>query len=120
MPEYIELDVWKSSLALVKSVYQITRCYPKDEVFGLISQTKRAAVSISSNIAEGLGRSHKKETLHFLSISKGSGYELQTHFIIGSELEFLSQTNFEELEKQRARTMQLLNGFIRHIISKME
>ena len=72
MRNYQKLDAWKISMQLVKEIYLLTKFYPKEEFFALTSQTKRAAVSIPSNIAEGMGRQHKKDTIHFLHIARGS------------------------------------------------
>jgi four helix bundle protein len=69
-------------MQLVKEVYLLTKNYPKEELFALTSQTKRAAVSVPSNIAEGMGRQYKKDTIHFLHIARGSIYELETHLNI--------------------------------------
>jgi four helix bundle protein len=81
-----ELLVWKKSIELVKSIYQITSMLPSDERFGLISQMNRSSVSIPSNIAEGSGRTSEKEFLHFLNIAISSSYELETQLIISNEL----------------------------------
>jgi four helix bundle protein len=81
-----ELLVWKKSIELVKSIYQITSMLPSDERFGLISQMNRSSVSVPSNIAEGSGRTSDKEFLHFLNIAIASSYELETQLIISNEL----------------------------------
>ena len=75
---YKKLDVWIISMETVKEIYNLTKLYPKEERYGLTNQTNRAAVSIPSNIAEGLGRNHKKDTIQFLHISRGSAYEVET------------------------------------------
>jgi four helix bundle protein len=72
MAHYKNLDAWNFAMSLVKEVYVLTKKYPKEELFALTSQTKRATVSVPSNIAEGLGRQYKKDTLQFLHISRGS------------------------------------------------
>jgi four helix bundle protein len=79
---YKELIVWQKSILLVAEIYIITKLLPESEVFGLISQMQRASVSIASNIAEGFGRKHPKEFIHFLSIAYGSALELETQLII--------------------------------------
>ena len=71
MRNYQKLDVWKTSMQLVKEVYDVTKRFPKEEIYALTSQMRRASVSIPSNIAEGMGRQYKKDTLQFLHISKG-------------------------------------------------
>ncbi len=65
MTNYQNLDVWKKSMQLVKNVYELVKSYPKEELFALTQQTKRAAISIPANIAEGIGRNYKKDTIHF-------------------------------------------------------
>ena len=76
-PHY-KLEAWKSAMALVSSIYQITRSFPKEELYGLTSQMRRAAVSIPSNLAEGAARTGQKEFAQLLSIAKGSLSELET------------------------------------------
>ena len=80
-----ELLVWKKSIDLVKSVYQLTSSLPTEEKFGLISQMNRSSVSIPSNIAEGSGRTSSKEFLYFLNIAISSSYELETQLIISNQ-----------------------------------
>ncbi len=91
LKSYRELSAWQKSMDLVVSVYQLLKSFPSDEKFGLTLQMKRAAVSIPSNIAEGYGRSHRKEYLHFLSIAKGSLMELETQLAIAGRLEFIQK-----------------------------
>ena len=81
-----ELLVWKKSIELVKSIYQITSMLPSDERFGLVTQMNRSSISVPSNIAEGSGRTSGKEFLHFLNIAISSSYELETQLIISNEL----------------------------------
>jgi len=78
MKTYKNLDSWKKSMQLVKVIYLTVKDFPKEELYGLTSQIKRAAVSIPANIAEGIGRNYKKDTIQFLHISRGSLYELET------------------------------------------
>jgi four helix bundle protein len=78
---YTELEVWKQGRELATNIYELTASYPKYEQFGLTSQMRRSVVSVPSNIAEGCGRQHKKETMYFLSISRGSLFELETRYI---------------------------------------
>ena len=84
------LDVWKKSIDFVKTVYQNTGGFPAEEKFGLVSQMRRAAISIPSNISEGAGRNNPKEFSQFLGIAQGSAAELETQLIISRELGFLS------------------------------
>jgi four helix bundle protein len=80
------LMAWQQSIALVKSVYQLTSSFPKTEIFGLIAQMRRAAISVPSNIAEGAARATDKEFLHFLHVARGSLSELETQLIISRDL----------------------------------
>tara|TARA_R110000823_G_C15543005_1_gene458369 strand:+ start:89 stop:436 length:348 start_codon:yes stop_codon:yes gene_type:complete len=86
-----ELIIWKKSMELTKSVYQLVSELPTDEKFGLISQIKRSSISIPSNIAEGAGRNSNKEFKHFLSIANGSVYELQTQLILLIDLNIVTK-----------------------------
>jgi four helix bundle protein len=84
-----DLEVYKSSLALVKQIYLVTRDFPRDEMWGLVSQMKRAAISVPTNIAEGCGRKTPKELANFLNIALGSLAELSTHIEIAEMLGFI-------------------------------
>jgi len=100
-------------MRLVKAVYLITQKFPRQEVYGLTSQMRRAAVSIPSNLAEGAARSSRKEFGQFISISMGSLSELETQMLIASELSYLSRQHevFNHLE----RVAQLLSGLHRNV-----
>ena len=100
MHKYKELKVWQKSLDLVVDVYKATAEFPKDERFGLISQTERSAVSIPSNIAEGAGRNSDKEFVHFLAVSNGSSYELETQILVAERLNFISRDASENICNQ--------------------
>ena len=86
-----DLIVWQKGIGLVKLVYAATASFPADEVYGLVSQMKRSAISIPSNIAEGFGRGSKKECKRFVHIALGSAIELDTQLIISQELGFIKQ-----------------------------
>ncbi|MDH1625477.1 four helix bundle protein [Shewanella xiamenensis] len=90
MKTHKQLDVWIQVMALVKMIYVVTSTFPREEMFGLTSQMRRAAVSIPSNTAEGAGRSGSKEFAHFLDIARGSLAELDTQFEITQMLNYLS------------------------------
>lgn len=89
--------IWKKSMALVKDVYILTSEMPSEEKFGLVSQIRRCAVSIPSNIAEGAGRNNKNEFVQFLGIASGSCYELETQLILLSELNFKKEDEVSAL-----------------------
>jgi four helix bundle protein len=94
------LETWQQSMLLVKTVYEITDVFPKGEMFGLISQMRRAAVSVPSNIAEGVARGGSKEYVHFLNIARGSLSELDTQLEIARMLDYLpaSHAVFTQIE----------------------
>ncbi len=111
--DYKELDIWVQSRKLVKTVYVLTKSFPKDEQFSLTSQMRRCVVSVPSNIAEGCGRQSNKETIHFLHIARGSLFELETQLILADDLNYISsdlKTVLEEIE----RVKKMLNGFINY------
>ena len=116
--KYTELDVWKHARELASFIYELTSNYPKTEQFGIISQIRRCVVSIPSNIAEGCGRHHNKETLHFLSISKGSLYELETQLYISKDLKFINEEQLTTCLNKIESLGKLLNGFIRYYNTK--
>lgn len=88
-----ELEIWKKDVELVKEIYTTTENFPSKETYGLVSQMRRAAVSIPSNIAEGFRRQHSKEFKQFLSITLGSLAELETQISIAKELGYLQPDN---------------------------
>jgi four helix bundle protein len=115
MRNYQKLDAWKSAMELVKNVYLLTKNYPKEELYALSSQTKRASVSIPSNIAEGMGRQYKKDTIQFLHIARGSIYELETVLNIAVMVEIIDQQKFQSLIPLLDNTFKLLNGLINYM-----
>ena len=88
MNRFKELVVWQKAIELAAEVYQLTKSFPSDERYGIVSQMNRCSISIPSNIAEGSGRNSKKEFLHFLGIASGSASELETQLIISKKLKF--------------------------------
>lgn len=92
---YRDLRVWQKGMDLVALVYRITRKYPPSETYGLTAQTRRAAVSVPANIAEGHGRRHLGDYLHHISVANGSLKELETHLFIGVRLGYVKQTEIE-------------------------
>lgn len=110
-----DLKIWKKAIDLSVAVYSATAAFPSDERFGLTSQSRRAAVSIPSNIAEGAGRNSKKEFCNFLGIANGSSYELQTQLIISNKLNLLADdllsnllNQINELQKMNYAFQQML------------
>lgn len=114
MGNYKNLDVWKVAMQLVKETYLLTKKFPKEELYGLTSQIKRAVVSIPANIAEGIGRQYKKDTIQFLHISRGSLYELETLLNIAAMIEIISEAEFNHTIHSVEKVLQLFNGFINY------
>jgi len=107
-----DLDVWKVGHELVLIIYKVTKNFPKEEMFGLTSQMRRSAVSITSNIAEGFSRVSPKEKSHFYSMSKGSLTELHDQLIISLDVGYLSSEEYDVAENLLIRTHMILNKFI--------
>jgi len=112
MTNYKQLEAWKKSMQLVKEVYTVTKEFPKEELYSLTSQIKRAAVSVPSNIAEGTGRNYKKDTIQFLHISRGSLYELDTQLSIAVLIDILPRKSFELIYQMIEECQKILNGLI--------
>jgi four helix bundle protein len=104
-----DLNAWKEAHKLVLLIYQVTKEFPKDEQFGLTSQLRRAAVSITSNIAEGFN----KEKAQFYSMALGSLSEVQSQLIIAADLKFIQSTQFSQLDSQTTTVSKLTNGLIK-------
>ena len=115
MNSYQDLIVWQKSIVLVKKIFIATGKYPKSELYGIVSQMRRAAVSIPSNIAEGYGRKSRKEYAQFISIAYGSGAELETQLIISRDLEFMKEGEFHELNSLLTEVQKMLNAFLRKL-----
>jgi four helix bundle protein len=115
MSKYQNLEAWKICMQLVKETYLLLKKYPKEEIYGLTSQTKRAAVSIPSNIAEGMGRQYKKDTIQFLHIARGSIYELETLLNIAIMVDILTEDIFRNMTPLIEKNVQLLNGLINYL-----
>jgi four helix bundle protein len=110
-----ELDVWKESMLLAKEVYLLTKSFPKEELYGITSQIRRASVSVPSNISEGAARNSDKEFVQFLYISLGSISELETQIILSKDLGFV--TNLDILTKIETIKKKLL-GLIKYLKNK--
>lgn len=109
---YQDLEVWKKSVRLVKTSYDLAINFPSNERYGLVSQIQRCAVSVPANIAEGRGRSSKKEFLYFLKIAAGSLAELETHFFIAMEIGYLTPECCQPFFDGSAEIGRMLNGLM--------
>ena len=110
---YKDLEIWQEGIELVGTVYKLTSTFPKDELYGLTSQMRRAAVSVPSNIAEGYARHHRPELRQFLYVSLGSLAELETLSIVAARLGYIDAKNFsttveQPLVRLRHKTLALL------------
>lgn len=108
---YTELEVWKKSRNLVKTIYSISQSFPSAEQYGLTNQIKRASVSIPSNIAEGVGRNTAKDTLQFLYYAGGSLNEVETQLYLALDLKFISNEKFEKIINEIIEVKKLVVGF---------
>jgi len=116
---YRELDVWKKSMDLVEICYKITCEFPKEELYSLTNQIRRAAVSIPSNIAEGQSRWSTKEFLRFLSIAKGSLSELETQLILTHRLKYISKDNLKEIIELTDEIGKMISGLRKSLLKKL-
>ena len=114
MRNYQNLEAWKSAMQLIKQVYILTKAFPKEELYTLTSQARRAAVSIAANIAEGMGRQYKRDTVQFLHIARGSIYELETLLNIAALIDLLEESKLRELISLVDNTAKLLSGLINY------
>lgn len=114
---YRDLVAWQVAVQFVAAIYRETALFPKDERFGLISQLRRAAVSIASNIAEGQGRLTEGEFRHFLGQARGSLLEVETQLYIARELDFIHEDRLNSLLKTSHRIGLLLNGLLNSDLS---
>ena len=104
--------MWQKSYTLTTVIYEVTRSFPKEEIYGLTSQIRRAAVSIPSNIAEGHTRGHRAEFIQFLNIAFASGAELETQLLLAKDLRYLSENDYARLDLLLTEVMKMLNSLL--------
>ncbi len=109
---YKDLKVWQKTRTLITAVYRLSQAFPRDEQYGLTSQLKRAAISISCNIAEGFGRYHFKDKKLFYYNARGSLFEVESLLLIATDLELANSTKTAPLLEQIAEISRMLNGLI--------
>jgi four helix bundle protein len=114
--KYHDLIAWQEAMLLVKDIYAMTKDFPREEIYGLTNQMRRAAVSVPCNIAEGAARTTDKEMLQFLSIARGSLSELETQILISCDLGYLSDT--KELTGRVENIFALIGGLINSLRGK--
>lgn len=115
---YKDLEAWKEAHKLVVMVYRLVKAFPQDEMFGLASQMKRSALSVSSNIAEGFGRFGSKEKLQFFNIARGSLIELDNQQTVARDVRYVNQQTQDILVAQIELVHKLLNGLRRYVRSR--
>jgi four helix bundle protein len=116
MHNFREMKIWKEAVSLTKDIYQLTSLLPESEKFGLISQINRCAVSIPSNIAEGSSRNSEKEFQYFLSVAKGSCFELETQVIIAGELGLIENDTCDKYLEKIIHLQKMISNFSKQLI----
>jgi four helix bundle protein len=111
---FMDLEAWKKSHALVVEIYKLTKRFPRDEMFGIVNQMRRSAVSITSNIAEGFSRQSSRERLQFNTIARGSLTELQNQLIISRDVGYISAQEFDHVTAMSRDAHKLITGLVRH------
>ncbi len=115
MKDFKELKVWEKAHALTLTVYQETRCFPREEVYGLTSQLRRAAASVAANIVEGCGRRSDGEFTRFLQIARGSASELEYHLVLARDLHMLADGAFRRLDTKVVEVERMLTGLVKKV-----
>jgi four helix bundle protein len=115
---YQDLKVWQKGMVLAEACYELTSGFPKDELYGLTSQIRRAAVSIPANIAEGYGREYPREFIQFLRIAQGSLKELETHLLLAGRVDLAPLTQIEPILEICNAISRMLRSFIRALQAK--
>jgi four helix bundle protein len=112
---YRDLLVWKQAVDLAAAVYQCSRAWSRDELYGLTSQARRAATSVAANIAEGYGRENRGSYVQFLKVAQGSLKELETHLVIANRIEIAGQADTVSLMRQCESVGKLLRALMRKL-----
>jgi len=120
MVTHKDLRVWQMSMEFATQIYNITKPFPKEELFGLVSQMRRAVVSVPSNIAEGYARGSEKDKLHFLRISSGSMSEIETQIIICYNLGYINKEQYDKLIESHTVIWKSLNALISSVKDKLQ
>lgn len=110
---FTDLNVWKKGHEMVIKIYDLTKAFPQEEIFGLTNQLRRASVSVTSNIAEGFSRTSYKEKAQFYATALGSLTEIQNQILIAKDVGYMPKNSFEELAETTVTTSKLLNGLLK-------
>ena len=112
---YQDLEVWQLAVTLAEDCYRLTATFPRDEIYGMTSQIRRAAVSIPANIAEGYGRDQTGNFIQFLRVAQGSDRELETHLLLASRLGLVDRVALEEAQAKVVSVSKMLRALIRSL-----
>jgi four helix bundle protein len=118
LKDFKELKVWNKAYHLslvIYEIYEASRCFPREEIYGMTSQLRRAAVSVGANIAEGCGRRSDGELIRFLEIARGSASEVEHHLLLAGDLKFLPATTHKDLEKKLQEVQRMLTSLVSSI-----
>jgi len=115
LKDFKELKVWRKAYDLALAIYEASRSFPREEMYGLTSQLRRAAVSVGANIAEGCGRRSDGELVRFLQIARGSASEIEHHLLLARDLKFLEATTHQEIEKRLQEVQRMLTSLVSSI-----
>ncbi|MBI4685127.1 MAG: four helix bundle protein [Nitrospirae bacterium] len=115
MKSFKDLKVWEKAHEVALTVYKTTQAFPKDELYGLTSQLRRAASSVPANIAEGCGRKGDADMARFIQMAMGSASELEYHLLLARDLKFISMTDYERLESEVIDVKKMLASFIQKL-----
>ncbi|OGZ55022.1 MAG: four helix bundle protein [Candidatus Ryanbacteria bacterium RIFCSPLOWO2_02_FULL_45_11c] len=113
MQSFTDLEAWKRGHALTLEIYKITKTFPKEELFGLTSQIRRSALSITSNIAEGFSRKSSKEKIQFYFIALGSTTELQNQLLLSRDIGYIEKATFSQIANITIEVHKMINGLIK-------
>ena len=117
---FTDLNAWQESHQLVLTIYKITKDFPKEEIFALTSQIRRAVISITSNIAEGFSRNSSKEKLQFYHVALGSLTEVQNQLLVERDVGYISKEIFDKVAERTIVVSKLIHGLMKTVISKRE
>ena len=119
MTDFRKLKVWRSAHELTLDTYRVTAVFPKEELYGLTSQLRRASASIGANIAEGCGRRSDGEMHRFLQIARGSASEVEYHFLLARDLHFIKDVDYEKFARQSDEIQRMLTALMQSVRSSI-
>ena len=115
MTDFKQLKVWRKAHEMTIETYRVTSCFPREEMYGLTSQLRRAAASVGANIAEGCGRRSDGEMVRFLQIARGSASEVEYHVLLARDLRFMEESDFRALTRQSDELQRMLTALMQTV-----